>query len=291
MRAAVSVSACPSVPAPASSRASEASPGLVPYKTTPHEELISLGPSAVAERRVKRLKRAVWASGHLHALPRNGFRPEVAWFVTLTYRGVDDWRPEHIAEATRRFSNWCRSKGVDCHYTWVAELQGRGAVHYHLLAWLPVGIRMPHWDKPTQKRNGQRKAFWSHGMTQTEEAKSGIGYLMKYLSKLGELSRFPKNLRLYGIGGLSAEARSIRSWFNLPQWAKMAYGVGELARTAAGLVLRATGEILDPVWKATRIPSGLALSKLREVPSRFGLDMVPEGQFVGAYSSYPRAVP
>lgn len=210
--------------------------------------------------------------------------------MTLTYRGVDDWRAEHVANATRTYGNWCRSKGVECRYTWVAELQGRGAVHYHLLAWLPVGVSMPHWDKPTSKRNGSRDPFWSHGMTQTEKARSGIGYLMKYLSKLGELTRFPKNLRLYGIGGLSREGRDVRSWFNLPQWAKMAYGVGELVRIAAGLVLRATGEIIPPVWKVTKIPSGLALTRLRDPPSRFSLDMVPEGQFVGAYSSFPRAM-
>jgi hypothetical protein len=161
-------------------------------------------------------------------------------------------------------------------------------VHYHLLAWLPVGVRMPHWDKPTPRRRGMRKAFWSHGMSQTEEAKAGIGYLMKYLSKLGELSRFPKNLRLYGIGGLTAEGRAIRSWLNLPQWAKTAYGVGDLARTAAGLIDRSTGEILPPAWKVTVEPNGLLLTKLREVPSRFGPGMVPEGQYVGAYSSFPR---
>jgi len=279
----------PPFPSPRAYRASVASPGLVPYKTNPHKQLIDLHPSARADRRVRRLKRSVWVSGYLHALPRNGFRPSIVWFVTLTYVGVDDWLAEHIAKATQRYSNWCRSKGVECRYTWVAELQARGAVHYHLLAWLPVGVHMPHWDQPTPKRYGLRAPFWPHGMTQVEPAKSGVGYLMKYLSKLGELSRFPKNLRLYGIGGLTQEARAIRSWFNLPQWAKAAYGVGELARTGAGLVLRATGEILPPVWRVTLERVGLVLTKLREVPSRFGLDMVPEGEYVGAYSSFPRA--
>lgn len=290
MRVAVSSSVRPSVPDSVADWASAASPGLVPYKTTPDERLVNLAPSALAEWRVNRLKRSIWAAGHLHALAENGFRPGVPWFVTLTYRGVDDWRAEHIADAMRRYGNWCQSHRVACRYVWVAELQTRGAVHYHLLVWLPVGVRMPHWDRPTPKRHGMRAAFWSHGMTQTEQAKSGIGYLMKYLSKLGELTRFPKHLRLYGIGGLSAEARRIRSWFNLPQWAKLAYGVGELARSAAGLVVRATGEILPPVWRVTRIPGGLCLTRLREVPPRFGPDLVPPGQFVGVYSSFPRVV-
>lgn len=285
MRVAVSVSVLPFASAPAQSQASAASPGLVPYKTTAHQQLVNLAPSAVAEKRVARLKRSVWASGHLHPMAENGFRPSVPWFVTLTYRPDVTWDPEHMASAVKRFRNWCRSQRVDCRYTWVAELQQRGAVHYHLLAWLPPGRRMPHWDKPTLKRGGMRAPFWKHGMSNTELARSGVGYLMKYLSKLGELTRFPKGLRLYGIGGLSTAGRLVRSWYNLPQWAKAAYGVGELARKSVGLVLLATGEIMPAVWRVSRIPSGLLLTKLREVPPRF---VTPPGDRFGAYSSFPR---
>ena len=278
-------------------RASAANPGLVPYKTTAHEQIVSLAPSAVADRRVRRLKRSVWASGHLHAMAENGYRPAVPWFVTLTYAGADEWKPGHIALAVKRFRNWCRSKRFDCRFTWVAEIQtkrhertGDAVVHYHLLAWLPVGVSMPHWDRPTTKRGGTRLPFWVHGMTNTERALSGVGYLMKYLSKLGELSRFPKGLRLYGIGGLTKQGRDVRCWFNLPQWAKLCYGVGDLVRRAGGLVERATGEVLPPVWRIARIPSGLALKKLRDPPSRFDSLMVPEGQYPGAYSAYPRVM-
>lgn len=273
------------------SRASAARPELVPYKTTARQQSINLAPSAAAERRVNRLKRSVWASGHLHAIAEHGFRPAIAWFVTLTYRGVDDWRPEHIAKSIKGFRNWCRSRGVPCRYTWVAELQRRGAVHYHLLAWLPPGVHMPHWDKPTRTQRGLRAAFWSHGMTETERARSGVGYLMKYLSKLGELTRFPKSLRLYGIGGLTQQGRAVRTWFNLPQWAKAAHGVGELTRAAGGLVLKATGEILPAVWRVAHTPSGLVLTQLRDIASRFDESMVPPGQYPGAYSSFPRASP
>lgn len=282
-------SCVPSSRDPGGSCASEARAGLVPYKTSAQGLLVNLAPSALADRRVKRLKRSVWASGHLHALAENGLESAVPWFVTLTYRGVDDWRAQHVSAAVKGFRNWCRSREADCRYTWVAELQRRGAVHYHLLAWLPVGVQMPHWDRPTRKHRGMRAAFWPHGMTETDRARSGVGYLMKYLSKLGELTRFPKNLRLYGIGGLTPEGALVRAWFNLPAWAKAAYGVGDLKRTPAGLVVRETGELLPPVWKVSRAPSGLALEKLREVPSRFDEGMIPEGQFPGAYSSFPRA--
>lgn len=248
----------------AAAQAGGVAAGLVPSKTS-LQTCINLAPSAVADRRVKRLKRSVWASGHLHGIAEKGFRPSVCWFVTLTYVGVNDWRADHISKAIQRFRNWCRTVRVPCRYTWVAELQGRGAVHYHLLAWLPEGVRMPHWDRPLSNR----PAFWTHGMSNTQIAKAGVGYLMKYLSKLGELTRFPKGLRLYGIGGLDDSGRKVRSWFNLPEWVKRSYGVGEVVRSAGRLLVSATGELLDPAFQVSRMPFGLVLRQLRQLPERF----------------------
>lgn len=237
--------------------------GLVPSKT--NRFCVSFAPNIVAERRISRLKKSVWASGHLHGLAENGFRPSVCWFVTLTYRGVHDWQAQHITKAVEGFRHWCQRNGHQCRYTWVAELQGRGAVHYHLLAWLPPGVSMPHWDKP----KGRRAAFWPHGMSNTEKARSGVGYLMKYLSKLGEFHRFPKGLRLYGIGGLNDTGRKVRAWFNLPEWAKNGFGVGELVRKAGRLLVSATGEILAPAYEVSRMPAGMVLRQLRPLPERF----------------------
>lgn len=254
--------------------------GLVPSKTTGNqvsEPVISFAPSIVAERRVKRLKKSVWASGHLHGLAENGFRASQCWFVTLTYRPGIEWAPNHISEAIRRFRRWCKRVGVPCRYTWVAELQGRGAVHYHLLAWLPQGRRMPQWDRTY----GASSSFWPHGMTNTQKALSGVGYLMKYLSKLGELTRFPKGLRLYGIGGLNETGRNVRSWLNLPEWVKASYGVGEIKRQRFGFLVQATGEILQPAFQLLRVPVGVVVRALRELPSRF---------HDGAYSTFPRAI-
>lgn len=260
-------------------RAGAEGAGLVPYKTT-RQSVIDLSKENVAVRRIKRLKRSVWASGHLHGLAQKGSRALQPWFVTLTYVATPDWRPCHVAGALRLFRSWCVSKGVPCRYTWVAELQSRGAVHYHLLAWLPVGVRMPHWDRPTVKRGGLRPSFWPHGMTNTQPALAGVGYLMKYLSKLGELTKFPRGLRLYGIGGLDQAARNVRSWLNLPGWCKPLFGVGELVRKSGALVVRSTGEILEAAFKAVHIPGGLHIVALRELPP-----VAPEFERCGAYSS------
>ncbi len=247
--------------------------GLVPSKTNGSDGfIVSFGASVLAEKRVSRLKRSVWSSGQLHRLADVGHRPPVCWFVTLTYRGVNDWSAQHMTHAIQSFRLWCRRIGVPCRYTWVAELQQRGAVHYHLLAWLPVGVRMPMWDKP----NKGRAPFWSHGMTERDEARSGVGYLMKYLSKLGEFHRFPKGLRLYGIGGLNADGCAIRRWYNLPQWCKETYGVGDLARRAGRLVVQATGEILASPYCVELVPGGLRVRIVGEVPPK---------RWFGAFSS------
>lgn len=264
MCAAPSVSASPSAFVSTQIGASAASPGLVSSKTNGHEGIVSFGPSVVAERRVARLKKAVWASGHLHAMVDLDHGPSVCWFVTLTYVGVDDWKAQHISKACGYFRKWCRRQRAPCRYTWVAELQARGAVHYHLLAWLPSGVEMPHWDMARGART-----WWPHGMSNTQRAKAGVGYLMKYLSKLGEFHRFPKGLRLYGVGGLSAQGRKVRTWLNLPEWVKREFGVGEVTRSGSGLTLLETGELLESPYRVQRIPSGLRISLKRPLAARF----------------------
>jgi hypothetical protein len=257
--------------------------GLVPSKTSRQDVMVNLSKPACAERRVKRLKKSVWASGHLHGIADHGHRPPVCWFVTLTYAKADSWKADHVSKAIQRFRDWCRAAGHACRYTWVGEIQpgrlvstGKAVVHYHLLAWLPVGILMPHWDRAV----GRRAAFWNHGMTNTEKAFSGVGYLMKYLSKLGELTIFPKGMRLYGIGGLTAAGRSVRSWFNLPEWVKRSHGVGEVKRIACGFVVQATGEMLEAAYSVSVVSGALILRQLRDIPERF---------HDGAYSTFPRA--
>jgi len=265
--------------------AATAAGGLVPSKTS-LKSLVSFAPSVVAERRVNRLKKSVWASGHLHGIATAGTDP-TCHFVTLTYARANAWSAKHVSDAVQAFRNWCLLRGYACRYTWVAEIQpkrlertGESVVHYHMLAWLPFGVTMPHWDKPTRTPSGKVKApFWQHGMTNSEPARSGVGYLMKYLSKLGEQSRFPKGLRLYGIGGLNVAARAVRSWLNLPEWVKRSHGVGDVMRHVKGLVLKATGEFLEPMYSIKRIPDGLQITALRPLPDKF---------HDGAYSTFPR---
>lgn len=274
--------------------------GLVSSKTRSHETFqkprpqrendtfeITFSKKDQTEKRVKRLRRNVWASGHLHGIAKKGHRPLQAWFVTLTYALADAWKPNHVTKSIERFRRWCARKGYACKYTWVAEIQpqraakyGDNVVHYHLLAWIPVGVAMPQWDREYTTPAGRpQEPFWPHGMTNTEKAKSGVGYLMKYLSKMGELMTFPEGLRLYGMGGLDPLARAVRSWYNLPEWAKRLYGVGDLTRFNGRILCPSTGEILPPMYRREIYPGGITLHLLRDLPERF---------HDGAYSTFPR---
>lgn len=235
--------------------------GLVSFKTSDLtiNDSISIPQDHESKmtRRVGRLKRTVWVSGHLHKFAH--VRGERVWFVTLTYRGVDDWQPGHITKAIKNCRDWLARRviGAKLRYTWVAELQKRGAVHYHVALWLPKGLTVPKWDK---------QGWWPHGMTQVVKSVNPIGYLMKYLSKVGAFHKFPAGCRLFGIGGLDSQARKIRTWINYPQWLKQSVGVGEIRRTPSGYLVHATGELLKSPWRVVWTRAGLFLSSIAPVP-------------------------
>lgn len=261
--------------------ASREAAGLVLFKTTSaqqpettssHREngvrFISFGVQERRLQRLKRLKSAVWLSGQLHRASAAGFRPDQAWFVTLTYARAGEWRPNHIRAAVDAFRSWCKRRGVECRYTWVAELTGSGRVHYHLICWLPVGVRMTFWDRPRRVKGKRTEPFWPHGSSNTQKAKAGVSYLMKYLSKMGEHHEFPEGLRLYGVGGLTAQARGIRQWQNFPQWVKNDHGVGGVKRIGRSFVDMETGEVLAAMFRRRFVPGGVELEQLRDMPEK-----------------------
>lgn len=235
-------------------------PGLVSSKTSGTALEISFDPADVQRRRLGRLKRTVWACSHWHSLTvRRGHR-ETVWFVTLTYAGVHDWSARHISQCLAAVRKWCQRQAVAFKYVWVAELQKRGAVHYHLAIWLPKRLQLPKFDK---------RGWWPHGMTQTVIGRSPVGYLMKYLSKTGPLQAFPKGARIHGCGGLNTDGRNVCSWLNWPQWCKQRFGVGALQTVAGRRVVRDTGEVLEPMYTRVRLPAGMRLYPNAPLPDRW----------------------
>ena len=181
-----------------------------------------------AARRHSGLRMAVGFAARAHAVSEKGHRSDVAWMVTLTFAGTNaDWRPTHLTGALSAFRMWCKRKGFACRYVWVAELQQRGVIHYHIAAWLPVGVSMPFWDT---------KGWWSHGMSNRIRARHATAYLMAYLKKdqIAERGALPKGARNYGVGGLDHSLRRARRWLRLPAFVQGNSSIHDDWRRAVG---------------------------------------------------------
>lgn len=229
--------------------ARRAAPGLVPVPTTCTRQRLPLDYQGKAQAvagmldrleaadgflldpqglRLAKLRMHVGFAARAHAVSEKRAHREHAVMVTLTYRGDNSaWRADQLTQAIRRFRAWCSRRCIACRYVWVAELQERGVIHYHLLAWMPRSVTMPKWDK---------QGWWPHGMTKTERARNAVPYLLKYLSKDASKSfgSFPRGARLYGVGGLDASLRRARSWLNRPSFVQGNSSVNDGWRRAKG---------------------------------------------------------
>lgn len=115
--------------------------------------------------------------------------------ILLTYRRVKDYRAGHIRDYLKDLKRRLGSNLLS--FAWVAELQGRGAVHYHLILLVNKGSRIP---KPDESK------MWKHGLSGIHTARQPF-YLLKYTGKerQKDLSRYPRSCRLYAVSvrGLS----------------------------------------------------------------------------------------
>lgn len=135
--------------------------------------------------RLGRMKRRVWAWANFLQKETKG---SSLWMITLTYAGVDDWRPNHIREFMQAFRKLYKKKLIG--YAWVAELQERGAVHYHVMVYLKGVKSLPHFDD---------LGLWSYGMTRVDRARSPF-YIITYSGKANQkVGKFPKGLRMFAV--------------------------------------------------------------------------------------------
>lgn len=162
--------------------------------------------------RAKRTRQATITGARLmhEQLVQNGKRTYPV-MVTLTYAALGMWSSRHVTRYLKNCREWFRRRNESFHYCWVAELQKRGAVHYHVMIWMPKGYRLPKPDKC---------GWWPHGMTRIEKARNAVGYLAKYVSKDALRVDFPKGLRLHGRGGLSTNSQVELRWWCSPSWAR-----------------------------------------------------------------------
>lgn len=138
--------------------------------------------------RLSRLRKRVhaWAS-RLHPLMLGKANYRLV-MITLTYAGISDWKPNDI----RVFMLALRSHLADnlLAYAWVAELQKRGAVHYHLVILVRKGTNIPVPDK---------SGLWKHGMSKIETARTPF-YLLTYTGKeFQKNGEYPAGLRVFAV--------------------------------------------------------------------------------------------
>jgi len=193
--------------------------------------------------RLKRMRKTVLNSAR-HLMTReqeNGFRPRVLMY-TLTYRSERSWEPNHIRQFTHRLREHYARRKEKLSYVWVAELQQRGAVHYHVLVWLPKGMHIPMPDK---------KGWWTHGLTRTEITRHAAGYIAKYASKGGSSVRFPTGCRINASAGLNDHERAQNRWWLLPLYVRQHFVnfTFSVERVPNGFACVTTGEFLQSEWQ------------------------------------------
>lgn len=153
--------------------------------------------------------------------------------VTLTYAKVDDYRPGHLGNYLKNIKTKLGKNLLA--FAWVAELQQRLAVHYHVVLVVKPGTKIPKPDKG---------GYWVHGMSKIETARTAY-YLATYTGKKyqKDLSKYPKSCRLYAVsirssmrektsvgssgGQIGHKKVSVRTAEGLPVWEFKGAGVTE----------------------------------------------------------------
>lgn len=188
------------------------------------------------ERRFRRMRRVVIAAADAarDACTRGGFR---YWpvFVTLTYgkrteEGTEDvqWSTRDVSAYVERVRKWLQRRGVSVRYQWALELQPRsGRPHYHLVFWLPHGLKLPKPDT---------SGHWAKGDSNIKLATRPVGYLVKYVSKSNGISEagqeiaLPRGARLFGTGSPDADVKLATHRAGLPMWLDKVATAGERCR-------------------------------------------------------------
>lgn len=197
--------------------------GLVNLSTT-HTASSPLLGIDVEKARFVRMRRRCVAAADTHL--KGGVGNLKPAMVTLTYARIDDWSPNHIRDAITRVRNWLGRRGVRLRYVWTAELQQRGAVHYHIVCWLPTGKdKLPFWDQ---------QGWWPHGDSNSKWAENPIGYIVKYVTKGCAGQRLPCGARMHGSGGFSVEERKSMSYHAKPHWVRQLSYIGQKITRAKG---------------------------------------------------------
>lgn len=157
--------------------------------------------------------------------------------ITLTYDPkLFDYQPHDLQTYFDRVRYIYKLKHRKPRYIWVMELHSDGRPHYHILLWLPKGLRLPKPDK---------SGMWKKGLSNVKsDVRHAAAYLSKYISKglhTSEEFKLPKGARMFGRGGLSLRESLYLRWYNAPSWLRDLVPLGDYFR-----VVTKKTTVLDP---------------------------------------------
>jgi hypothetical protein len=214
----------------------------------------------LTEARLKRMKYSTLTATRLlsEQAQDGGMRGRWA-MLTMTYAELGKWQPRHVSDLLKHVRHWMQRRGHDVRFVWVAEMQKRGAVHYHVLVWLPRGLTLPKPDK---------QGWWPHGSTRIEWARCAGGYLAKYVSK-GDTTPFPIGARIHGAGGLTGLHLAGWRWWKRPRYVRerIPDASTPVRRVRGGWVNLETGEFMESEWRYAGIVRGKVILVRKSAPT------------------------
>lgn len=230
-------------------------PSVYDWQEIDQEKLCSI--------RVEKMRRSILTTAQLI---EQAFPTWVPWFVTLTYRPEARWSARDLKRLIGGLRRWLGEKHVNWKpvYVFKLELTKAGKEHYHLVVWLPKGVRMPFPDKALP---GARTPWWLHGMSQVQKVRgrSACPYLAKYLSK-EEVRSFKPHARMYGDGGLRGAFRDKKRWNRLPGWLRSQVTYSDRCRPmVGGGWVSATGSRFYSPWEVDVFSGRLLYVRKRTV--------------------------
>lgn len=171
--------------------------------------------------------------------------------VTLTYRDIAGWAANDIREYMQSVRRVLGKRLLA--YSWVMEVQSRGAPHYHVMLYVRRGTHIPSPDS---------SGMWGHGSSRIETARTPY-YIVKYVGKEYQKELLPKGARMFAVWIdkklLSEDAKLNFALSAVPSWLRevivscVQAGAdirpgGWSRAPGGGWLIRATGEIVASPW-------------------------------------------
>ena len=226
-----------------------------------------------------------------HMLEGKGYN--LSYQITLTYSDFSRYNKGDIKSFLNSFFQIFRKKRIDFKYFWVAEIQKRGMIHYHILVFVRSRDRIKFFKYFQKERID---ALWQRGYTfitvSSKTLRKAYNYATKYLVKTIksqddfylELVAFFRDsfgrFRLYGMSQVRRFARGVRKKL-ICQYQKYPTLYSELQKTFQNLPENLKQHIYAPWgWWVKRVGKVIVRYSDWSPPLWFLRPIFPEAQIL-----------